>query len=74
MSMRALLAATLLAGCLGAADDAAVARQAVECYVFVANGSGVVVDPAGPEALAALLKSDLAKWQKVIAQGRISGD
>ena len=35
---------------------------------------GVVVDPAGPEALAALLKSDLAKWQKVIAQGRISGD
>ena len=35
---------------------------------------GVVVDPAGPEGLAALLKSDLAKWRKVVAQGKISGD
>ncbi len=35
---------------------------------------GVVVDPAGPEGLASLLKSDLAKWQKVIAQGKIRGD
>jgi tripartite-type tricarboxylate transporter receptor subunit TctC len=35
---------------------------------------GVVVDPAGPEGLAELLKSDLAKWRKVVAQGKISGD
>jgi tripartite-type tricarboxylate transporter receptor subunit TctC len=35
---------------------------------------GVVVDPAGPDGLAALLKSDLAKWRKVVAQGKISGD
>ena len=35
---------------------------------------GVVVDPAGPEGLAALLKSDLAKWMQVVAQGKISGE
>ena len=35
---------------------------------------GVIVDPAGPEELAALLKRDLAKWQKVVAQGKIGAD
>ena len=35
---------------------------------------GVVVDPAGPEGLASLLKSDLAKWKKVVAQGKIRAD
>ena len=35
---------------------------------------GVVVDPAGPEGLAALLKSELAKWRQVVAQGKISGE
>ncbi len=32
---------------------------------------GVIVDPAGPEELAALLKRDLAKWQKVVARAGI---
>lgn len=35
---------------------------------------GVLVDPVGPEGLAALVKSDLAKWQKVVAQARITAD
>lgn len=35
---------------------------------------GIVIDPAGPEGLAALLRSELAKWRRVVAQGKISGE
>lgn len=37
----------LCAVALAAASDADVAKRAVACYVFVASGSGVVIDPAG---------------------------
>jgi serine protease Do len=40
------LAALLLACCLAAAEPD-VPTRSVACYVFVANGSGVVIDPAG---------------------------
>jgi tripartite-type tricarboxylate transporter receptor subunit TctC len=43
-------------------------------FVEAALKQGVVVDPVGPEGLDALLKSDLAKWRKVVAQGKISGE
>lgn len=41
--MRLLL--LLLIACWAAAED--VAQRAVACYVFVASGSGVVIDPSG---------------------------
>lgn len=37
----------LLVACLLIASEAEVARQAVASYVFVANGSGVVIDASG---------------------------
>ncbi|MEK7415339.1 MAG: trypsin-like peptidase domain-containing protein [Planctomycetota bacterium] len=40
----------LVLGCLGcclSADDSTAAKHAMTCYVFVAGGSGVVVDPSG---------------------------
>lgn len=44
---RCLLLAALLLSAAGAADDAALPARAAACYVFVAGGSGVVIDPAG---------------------------
>jgi len=35
---------------------------------------GVQVDPVGPDGLAALVRNDLAKWQKVVALAKITAD
>jgi tripartite-type tricarboxylate transporter receptor subunit TctC len=55
-------------------SDETLAIVAQQDFREAAFKQGLVVDPTGPEGLATLLKSDLAKWRKVVAQGKISGD
>ena len=55
-------------------SDETLAILAQPDFRETAFKQGFLVEPAGPEELAALLKSDLAKWRKVVAQGKISAD
>jgi tripartite-type tricarboxylate transporter receptor subunit TctC len=37
-------------------------------------GQGLIVQTSSPEELGALVRSDLARWRKVISDARITAD
>ena len=55
-------------------SDETLAIVAQSDFRDAAFKQGVLVDPIGPEGLAALVRSDLAKWQKVVALAKITPD